>query len=87
MKLTPQQIEHLMLRASADALGLGLPRLRFPFRSRDVAEVHTHKDGVGDGVWFRLNDGRVFNCFAEEQLPDQSLYDDGGEHRLRRRAS
>lgn len=34
----------------------------FPFGPDDVAEVHTHKDGIGDGVWFRLADGRVFNA-------------------------
>lgn len=50
MKFVSQQIEHLMLRAAADALGLGLPRVRFPFTASMVAAVHTHKDGIGDGV-------------------------------------
>ncbi|HRD74870.1 MAG TPA: hypothetical protein PK264_02865 [Hyphomicrobiaceae bacterium] len=84
MNLVLPQIEHLILRARSDALGLGLPAPRFPFTASMVAAVHIHKDGIGDGVWFRLHDGRVFNCFAEEQDCRLTLYDDGA---LQRRMS
>ena len=47
----------------------------FGFRPEDVAGIHTHKIGVGDGVWFRLNDGRVFNRYGGIDEPNPTLYD------------
>lgn len=44
----------------------------FPFETTEVLGVHTHKVGVGDGVWFRLSDGRVFNIYGEETESDQT---------------
>lgn len=47
----------------------------FGFSHQDIAEIHSHKIGVGDGVWFRLHDGRVFSAYAEQSDPDRGLYD------------
>jgi len=47
----------------------------FGFTAEDVSELHTHKIGHGDGVWFRLLDGRVISAFAEESAPERHLYD------------
>ena len=47
----------------------------FGFRAEDVATFHTHKQGCGAGVYFRLRDGRVFDTAAQEQDPDPDLYD------------
>ena len=39
--------------------------------AEDVTHVHLYKQGVGKGVWFRLNDGRVFDCIGRpSQLQD-----------------
>lgn len=46
-----------------------------PFPPADIVGLHTHKLGVGDGVWFRLEDGRVFNGFFELDDTDPALYD------------
>ena len=77
MKIERHQIHHLLLRARSDAIALGLPAPHFPFLPSEVSTIHTHKDGIGDGVWFRLADGRVFNRFAEEQDRRPTLYDRG----------
>jgi hypothetical protein len=47
----------------------------YGFRPDDVAAIHTHKTGVGDGLWFRLHDGRVYDKAGEECEPDAGLYD------------
>jgi hypothetical protein len=47
----------------------------FGFSPEDVDGIHTHKIGVGDGVWYRLKDGRVFNAYGEECEPNSSIYD------------
>lgn len=51
------------------------PEQLFPFHVHEILGIHTHKIGVGDGVFFRLKDGRVFDRYGEEQEPDQTLYD------------
>ena len=47
----------------------------FGFGPSEIEGVHTHKIGVGDGVWFRLKDGRVIGGDREESDPDPALYD------------
>lgn len=47
----------------------------FGFAPADVLGVHTHKTGAGDGLWFRLKDGRVISALREESDPDPALYD------------
>jgi hypothetical protein len=47
----------------------------FGFAPQDVEGIHTHKTDEGDGVWFRLKDGRVFNRFGKPAAADTALYD------------
>jgi len=47
----------------------------FGFSADDIDGIHTHKTGVGDGVWFRLKDGRVISAHAEESEANPALYD------------
>jgi hypothetical protein len=37
----------------------------YPFTPGDVAEVYFHKNGHGAGIWFRLNDARVFDAYGK----------------------
>lgn len=55
---------------------LTLDPLRFyGFGPDDVQAIHLHKRGIGDGIWFRLKDGRVFDKTAELSEADPALYD------------
>lgn len=47
----------------------------FPFSASDIKGIHTHKIGIGDGVFFRLKDDRVFDKYGDEHEQDKSLYD------------
>ena len=47
----------------------------FGFDPNDVDGIHTHKIGVGDGVWFRLKDQRVIDSSGELDDPNPDLYD------------
>jgi hypothetical protein len=60
--------------AEPDANGELLWEHVFPFPPSDVAGIHTYKRGSGDGVWFRLRDGRVFSRFGEVADADPALY-------------
>ena len=51
------------------------PESYFGFNAFDVAELHFHMIGKGDGLWFRLKDGRVIDCEGETCPSDTSLYD------------
>ena len=51
------------------------PEEYFGFHPEDIEVIHFHFQGVGEGTWFRLNDGRVFNRFAELCDSDPSFYD------------
>ncbi|MEZ0262818.1 MAG: hypothetical protein ACAH80_17565 [Alphaproteobacteria bacterium] len=33
----------------------------YGFLPQDVVDLHFHKKGYGDGLWFRVCDGRVFD--------------------------
>lgn len=41
------------------------PEMLWPWSSSQVVGLHTHLKGVGDGVWFRLIDGTVWNVYGE----------------------
>jgi hypothetical protein len=41
------------------------PEMLWPWHVSQVIGVHTHMNGVGDGIWFRLNDGTVWNAYGE----------------------
>ena len=48
----------------------------FGFSPDEVVAVHKHKIGWGDGIWFRLRDGRVVSAYREvEHETDPRLYD------------
>lgn len=80
-----KQIARMMERALADRIddgdidpeesaAMNAERF-FGFSAADVAGIHTHKTGFGDGVWYRLKDGRVFNNYAEPSEPNPVFYD------------
>ena len=47
----------------------------FGFHPSMIAGLHTYKIGSGDGVYFRLRDGRVFSAYGDECPADPELYD------------
>lgn len=53
----------------------GAPRARFNFMAADVAEIYTHKDGEGSGLWFRLKSGQIIDQHGEAQGTDAGAYD------------
>lgn len=75
LKLTTGQIRHIMEQARQNAFEEGEAPPDFPFEPGDVDCIHAHKIGTGDGVWYRLRDGRVFNSYGESSDSDPSLYD------------
>jgi hypothetical protein len=46
----------------------------YGFRCTDVKDVHFHKHGCGEGLWFRPKDGRVFAWFGLPSDPDPCFY-------------
>ena len=50
-------------------------RQLFGFLPQDVEGIHTHKEGEGEGLWFRLKDGRVFSKYGQPSSADHALYD------------
>ena len=49
--------------------------LFFPFTESEILGVHFHYSKGGDGVYFRLVDGRVFNSYGDECEGNPELYD------------
>jgi hypothetical protein len=47
----------------------------FGFHHKQVKAVHTHMQGAGKGVWFRLRCGRVIDEVARPCPGDPGLYD------------
>lgn len=47
----------------------------FGFRAGAVKTVHFHKQGVGAGLWFRLQCGRVVDEVAKPTCREPTLYD------------
>ena len=68
-------LQNLVAEGETDNLIRRGNELFWPFDVQQVEGMHSHKIGYGDGVWFRLKDGRVFNRFGEETDPDPALYD------------
>jgi len=80
-------IEALMKRSASKMVGLATISAKskdedaayikqlFGFLPQDVEGIHTRKEGEGEGVWFRLKDGRVFNKFGKPSSPNHALYD------------
>jgi hypothetical protein len=51
----------------------------FPFKPSDVVGIHISKQGTGPGVWFRLNDGTVFDMMGLPTDRDLKLYEHDSE--------
>jgi hypothetical protein len=51
------------------------PEEFYGFNAEDVARVHLYKQGIGKGVWFRLNDGRVFDFTGKPSEPERHWYE------------
>ena len=47
----------------------------YGFEACQVLLAHSHKQGCGAGVFFRLVDGRVFDTCGRQHDPDPDLYD------------
>lgn len=47
----------------------------FGFAAHDVSDIHLRKHGTGRGVWFRLRDGRVYDCAARPSETDRMWYE------------
>jgi hypothetical protein len=78
--LDPGQIDiarvryHMQL-AELEAMKARVPRPNFSFSPQDVTAIHTQKDGEA-GIWFRLNNGRVFSSTGEPDSTNPDAYDD-----------
>ena len=85
MRLPKDDIKLIMEKATlalykkgeVELPGDGKVRTRhaFCFDPGDVVEIHTHKQGHGSGIWFRLKDGRVFDKRGGVAEYDPHLYD------------
>lgn len=51
------------------------PEEYFGFSPEDIEAIHFHMQGFGEGAWFRLKDGRVFDRFAQASVSDPAYYD------------
>ena len=51
------------------------PSAYYDFAPADVAAIYTRKRDAGNGLWFRLHDGRVFDKTGEPAESDPALYD------------
>jgi hypothetical protein len=60
-------------RAAAREEGVSVT---FPFKATDVAAIHSSFHKHGDGIYFRLKDGRVFSAFGIELDPNPARYAD-----------
>lgn len=47
----------------------------YGFHCNQVETVHFHKHGAGEGCWFRLKDGRVFDWLGKPDEPDRAYYE------------
>ena len=73
--LSHSDVDRLMIEAIAETRRRGVDLRALPFRPDDVDGVHTDRRGVRDSIWFRLLDGRVFDCAGHECDPNPRLYD------------
>ena len=63
-------IDQIMINTLLNAHEEGdlTPDMGYPFSLSQVIGVHTHMKGVGDGVWFRLEDGTVWDAYGERVM-------------------
>ena len=51
--------------------------IAFPFTAHQVVRVYCfkeHPDFYGDGLWFQLADGAIFNCLGEREKVRKSCF-------------
>jgi hypothetical protein len=80
MKLTPPEIYEIMrdqlsMIRGARETGVMDPVQFYGFHPQEVDEIHFDKQGDGDGLWFRLNNGLVIDASGKPCDPDPALYD------------
>ena len=51
------------------------PQSLYSFSPEDVALIHFSKQGAGSGIWFRLEDVRVFDAYGKPSQVDPGVYD------------
>ena len=62
-------------REEADECG---KNITFSFGAQDVERVYTlkcHPDESGDGLWFQLKGGKIFNCLGERETVRKSCFE------------
>ena len=74
-RFNEDQVRHLLRMAVRAADVAGVPRPRFPFEVREVVAIHTRHRDRGEGLWFRLGDGRVFSENGEPDVTSAAAYD------------
>ena len=73
MKHSFADIHRLMESCSERAAAEGQPFV-FPFTASAVAQIYTYKKRHGPGLWFCLNDSRIFNSRGYPDNQDITLY-------------
>src|SRR5262245_58134979 len=73
------EVKRMLKRARDAAKARGLPIPRFPFRAEDVVAIYTRQREAGDGLWFRLADGRVFSAAGEPDSINPAHYQTDGD--------
>jgi hypothetical protein len=83
LPITPEQMRQMALENMRGNFLLlrnaGRARARSPeefygFLPEDVLEIHLYKQGFGNGVWFRLRDGRVRDTHGRPSHPERYWY-------------
>jgi hypothetical protein len=52
-------------------------RTRFPFTASEVVRVYTrisHPAHDGDGLWFQIKGGKIFNCLGQRERKRKSCF-------------
>jgi len=70
----PAEVTRLMKLAEQEAGQAGTPRPCNSFTARDVVAIYTYHQDEGEGVWFRLQDGRVFSSQGEPSTTNPAIY-------------
>jgi hypothetical protein len=71
---TLQQVRYAMQVAELEAIKAKTPRPNFSFSPQQVIAIYTQHDGE-PGMWFRLDDGRIFSSTGEPTSTDPDHYE------------
>jgi hypothetical protein len=50
------------------------PETFYGFQAADVLEMYFHKRGSGEGLWYRLRDGRIIDALGKPSQRARSWY-------------